>query len=105
MEVQHMSTNFKQLPLLALRGIVIFPMTEIHLNIGRKESVLALEQAMMGNQQLFVTAQKRTSVTTPKKEDVYPHGTIVHIKHVEKLAMVRLGYSLKEKYGRKSHGL
>ncbi|HLR15412.1 MAG TPA: endopeptidase La, partial [Bacillota bacterium] len=81
-----MSTNFKQLPLLALRGIVIFPMTEVHLNIGRKESVLALEQAMMENQQLFVTAQKQTSVTTPKEEDVYQHGTIVHIKHVEKLA-------------------
>src|SRR5699024_3149672 len=81
-----MSTNFKQLPLLALRGIVIFPMTEVHLNIGRKESVLALEQAMMENQQLFISAQKQTSVTTPKEEDVYQHGTIVHIKHVEKLA-------------------
>lgn len=81
-----MSTNYKQLPLLALRGILIFPMTEIHLNIGRKESVLALEQAMVEEQQLFVTAQKQASTKSPKQDDLYLFGTIVHIKHVEKLA-------------------
>src|SRR5699024_12721198 len=53
---------------------------------GLSSDLLALEQTMMENQQLFVTAQKQTSVTTPKEEDVYQHGTIVHIKHVEKLA-------------------
>lgn len=81
-----MTTNYKQLPLLALRGIIIYPMTDHHLNIGRKESVLALEQAMVEKQQLFVTAQKQSSTNSPKEEDLYAFGTIVHIKHVEKLS-------------------
>lgn len=81
-----MKTNLKQLPLLALRGILIFPTSEIHLNIGREESVLALEQAMVEEQQLFVTAQKQASTKAPKEKDVFAFGTIVHIKHVEKLA-------------------
>lgn len=82
----NMTTNYKQLPLLALRGILIFPTMEIHLNIGRKESVLALEQAMLEKQQLFVTAQKQASTKSPKQDDLYAIGTIIKVNHVEKLA-------------------
>src|SRR5699024_6317630 len=67
------------------RGILIFPTMELHLNIGRKESVLALEQAMLEKQQLFVTAQKQASTKSPKEEDLYTYGTVIDIKHIEKL--------------------
>ena len=50
--------TLKELPILALRGIAVFPEQTVHFDIGRKKSVLALEAAMKGGQTLFLVPQK-----------------------------------------------
>ena len=73
------------IPAVALRGLTIFPHMIIHFDLSRQKSIIAVEQAMMQEQKLFVITQKDTSVEEPEKEDLYSIGTIVVIKQVSKL--------------------
>ena len=45
------------MPVLALRGLMVFPHMVLHFDVGRAKSVAALEQAMLENQQIFLVAQ------------------------------------------------
>ena len=47
-----------ELPVLPLRGMLLFPGMVLHFDIGRPKSIAALEQSMMGNQKVFLVAQK-----------------------------------------------
>ena len=58
------------LPVLALRGLMVFPHMVLHFDVGRAKSVAALEQAMMANQQVFLVAQKDAEVEEPCVEDL-----------------------------------
>ena len=71
-----------QIPLLALRGLCIFPGTSIHFDVGRKKSIRALEKAMEENLSIFLTAQQDISTDDPSFEDLYPVGTVAKIKQV-----------------------
>lgn len=73
------------LPMIALRGLVVFPHTFIHFDILRDKSVVALEQAMLGDQTVFLLAQKDASVSEPTIGDFEVVGTIARIKQVVKL--------------------
>lgn len=73
------------IPAVALRGLTIFPHMIIHFDLSRKKSIIAVEQAMMQDQKLFVITQKDTGVEEPAKEDLYSIGTIVVIKQISKL--------------------
>lgn len=75
----------EQMPLLALRGLVVFPHMLIHFDVGRDKAVKALEQAVSRGQSVFVVAQKDSLNTDPDPEDVYQVGTVAHIKQVLKL--------------------
>ena len=70
------------MPILALRGLAIFPNQTVHFDVGRPKSVAALEAAMKDNQVLFLTPQKDIMVDDPKMADLYPIGTIVQVKQV-----------------------
>lgn len=72
------------LPIIALRGLTVFPEQTIHFDIGRRKSVLALEQAMKNNQLLILVPQKDTSVDDPAMRDLYPIGTLVQVKQLLK---------------------
>jgi len=73
------------LPLLPLRGLMVFPYMVLHFDVGRKKSVAALENAMLGDQRIFLVAQRDMEVDYPDVNDIYHVGTIATIKQVLKL--------------------
>lgn len=80
-----MVNEITQVPLLPLRGLLVFPTMVIHLDVGRDKSVVALEKAMMGNQTIFLVAQKKVGLETPESKDLYNVGTLAEIKQMLKL--------------------
>lgn len=75
----------KNVPLLPLRGLLVFPSMVLHIDVGRKRSVAALEHAMMNDNKIFLTTQKDLRVEKPEKEDLYMIGTYVSVKQMLKL--------------------
>ena len=73
-----------QLPILALRGLVIFPDQTIHFDIGRPKSKKALEIAMQGDQTLFLVPQKDILQDDPDQRGLYSIGTVAKVKQVLK---------------------
>ncbi len=73
-----------QMPILALRGLTVFPDQTVHFDIGRPKSIKALETAMKGNQILFLVPQKDIVEDDPKLGGLYPIGTVVKVKQVLK---------------------
>ena len=73
------------LPLVALRGLTVFPDMMIHFDVGREKSVAALEEAMVGNQLICVAAQKDVKIKDPGQDDIYSVGTVGRIKQIIKL--------------------
>jgi ATP-dependent Lon protease len=73
------------LPLLALRGLTVFPYMILHFDVGREKSVKALEEAMMNNQLIFLVAQKDAGTDEPDEKDIYNVGTISKVKQLLKL--------------------
>lgn len=75
----------KQLPTVALRGLTILPGMVAHFDVSREKSIKAIEEAMMGEQELFLLTQRSSEVDEPTPEDLYGIGLIVEIKQVIKL--------------------
>ncbi len=73
------------LPVLALRGLMVFPHMVLHFDVGRNKSVAALEEAMMEGQRIFLVAQKDAEVDDPGVEELCRVGTIAAIKQVMNL--------------------
>ncbi|WP_434307528.1 endopeptidase La [Clostridium botulinum] len=80
-----MKENLEVLPLIPLRGIIIFPYMILHFDVGREKSILALEEAMENGQKIFLSAQKEAETEEPIVEDIYDIGTICEIKQILKL--------------------
>lgn len=74
-----------QVPLLPLRGIIIFPTMVVHLDVGREKSIHALEQAMMEDALIFLTTQKEITIDDPVEDDIYEMGTLSKVKQMLKL--------------------
>lgn len=81
-----MNSKFDQdlhmLPLLALRGVVIFPECVITLDAGREKSIAAVEAAMKGDRRLFAVAQRDSMMNHPRIDDLYSVGTVVTIRQI-----------------------
>lgn len=77
-------TNFS-LPLVPLRGMVVFPKVEVRLDIGRDKSIRAVEEAMANERLLTVSAQLDDEVENPTQKDIAEVGTIVKIKQMLRL--------------------
>ena len=73
-----------KMPILALRGLAVFPDQTIHFDVGRAKSVRALEAAMKQDQTLFLIPQKDILVDDPKLIDLYHIGTVAKVKQVLK---------------------
>ncbi|NLB90186.1 MAG: endopeptidase La [Clostridiales bacterium] len=71
-----------QLPVLPLRGLMVFPYMVLHFDVGRISSVAALEQAMLEKQEIFLVAQINAETEDPKLEDLQKVGTVARIKQV-----------------------
>lgn len=74
-----------ELPLLPLRGVLVYPSMVVPLEIGRKKSLSALEQAMLGDRSLLFVAQKDTRQDEPGEEDLYRVGVVAEVKQVLKM--------------------
>ena len=70
------------LPVLALRGLAVFPDQTVHFEVGRKKSVLALEEAMKKDQNLLLIPQRDITVDDPGMDDLYQIGTVAKIKQI-----------------------
>ncbi len=70
------------MPILALRGLMVFPHMVLHFDVGRDKSVAALEQAMMDNQEIFLVAQRDAEAVDPTEAQLCQVGTIAHVKQV-----------------------
>ena len=73
-----------KLPVLALRGLTVFPDQTVHFDVGRKKSILALEEAMKKDQTLLLIPQKDLLDNDPSLDDLYPMGTVAKVKQVLK---------------------
>ena len=69
----------RSLPLLPLRDIIVFPHMVVPLFVGRERSISALEEAMAGDKELILAAQRKAKTNDPKDEDIFAIGTIGHI--------------------------
>ncbi|MDD5863016.1 MAG: endopeptidase La [Firmicutes bacterium] len=73
-----------KMPILALRGLCVFPEQTVHFEVGRDKSVKALEAAMQGDQTLLLIPQKDLLVDDPKLKDLYAVGCIAKVKQMLK---------------------
>ena len=67
------------LPVLPLRGLVVFPNSIIHLELGRSVCISAVNAAMSGSRMIFVSAQKNSLIGNPREDDVYHIGTLCKV--------------------------
>ena len=92
-------------PLIALRGITVFPGMILHFDLNRKKSIAAVNAAMSNKQEVVVSCQKLTETDDPGMEDLYPEGTIVEIKQVTKLPGNLMRVMVEGKYRATIHSL
>lgn len=72
-------------PLLPLRGLLVYPTMVLHLDVGREKSVQALEKAMVDDHLICLATQKEVGVNDPSEEDIYQVGTLSRVKQMLKL--------------------
>lgn len=77
--------SLKVMPMLPLRGKIVFPHTAIYFDVSRKKSILALEEAMNNDQLIFLPGQIDAHIDNPKPEDIYDVGTVAKLKQLVKL--------------------
>ena len=80
-----MNREIKSLPMVALRGMTIMPEMVVHFDVSREKSIAAIQEAMEGDQKIFLVAQRSIETDDPTEEDVYEVGTVGTIKQIMKL--------------------
>ena len=80
-----MNNKIKSLPMVALRGMTIMPEMVVHFDVSRERSIAAIQEAMVEEQKIFLTAQKSIDTENPGIKDVYEIGTVGTIKQIIKL--------------------
>ncbi|KEO81154.1 endopeptidase La [Tumebacillus flagellatus] len=75
----------RRLPLLPLRGLLIYPTMVMHLDVGREKSVKALEKAMVGDNLILLVSQVETHIDDPEPDEIFEMGTIARVKQMLKL--------------------
>lgn len=73
------------MPMVALRGLVIFPEMTMHFDVGRQKSVRAVRVAMEKKTNIFLAAQMYMECDDPRYDDLYTAGVVCEIKQVMKL--------------------
>lgn len=75
----------KLLPVIALRGVVVFPDCTASIDIGREKTLCAVDTAFKGNGEILCLTQKDINVSDPGEDDVYRVGTVAKVRQVLKL--------------------
>ena len=80
--INNLSTGEMKIPLIALRDVVLFPLTEIPLTFGRVKSNAAISAAFKVNKLICFVCQKNSRTEIPGEEDLYRIGTLASIEHI-----------------------
>lgn len=75
----------EELPMIPLRGLLVFPYSSVHMDVGRPKSIQALDEAMLTGRELFLVMQKDIEQDNPDEAELYDVGTVCQIKQVLKL--------------------
>lgn len=73
------------MPLLALRGIIVFPGMTVNLDVGRDKSINAVNAAMQLDKKILLVTQRDAETADPKRDDLYGFGVVAEIKQLLKL--------------------
>ena len=76
--------EMKTLPMIAMRGIVLFPNMILHFDVGRKKSIAALEEAMKSDRTVFLSAQKNIEDDEITASGVNKVGVVAEVRQVLK---------------------
>ena len=80
-----MDNEIKSLPMVPLRGMTIMPGMVVHFDVSRARSIAAVQEAMVEEQKIFLTAQKSIDAEEPGEADVYETGTVATVRQIIKL--------------------
>lgn len=75
----------RRLPLLPLRGLLVYPSMVLHLDVGREKSVKVLEKAMVDDSMILLCSQSEVNIEEPNTDDIYRIGTISKVRQMLKL--------------------
>lgn len=75
----------ERMPVLALRGLTVFPQNTMHFDVGREKSIRALDKAMSTDQRIFLVTQKDIQDDDPGFPELYTVGTVAHVRQVLKI--------------------
>ncbi|MCS7458754.1 endopeptidase La [Paenibacillus doosanensis] len=78
-------SKVRRLPLLPLRGLLVYPSMVLHLDVGREKSVRALEKSMVDDSMILLCSQSEVNIEEPTTEDIYRIGTIAKVRQMLKL--------------------
>lgn len=73
-------TRTEKLPMIALRGLTMFPDVILTFDVERETSLRALEMSVIGNRDIFLVAQKNVAVDVPEEKDMYSVGVVCRVK-------------------------
>lgn len=82
-ELEDIKTS-RKLPMLALKGIIIYPKMVLHFDVGRKKSIASINKAMSEDQYIFLTAQKDIRNEDPSQNDMYQIGVVSKVRQILK---------------------
>ena len=80
-----MDNEIKSLPMVPLRGMTVMPGMVVHFDVSRARSIATVQEAMVEEQKIFLTAQKSLDTEEPGAEDVYEIGTVGTVRQIIKL--------------------
>jgi len=78
-------TKSRSIPLLPLRGLLVYPSMVLHLDVGREKSIKALERCMIDDHIILLCSQSEVGIEEPSQEDIYRIGTIAKVRQMLKL--------------------
>lgn len=78
--------DYKILPLLALRGVSVFPAMTVPLQVGREKSLSALDEALTGSREILLATQRELKLDDPTADEIFELGTLAYVKEIEREA-------------------
>jgi ATP-dependent Lon protease len=100
-----MEHETRNIPVLALRGLTVFPNLTSSFDVEREFSIFALDHAMAGDHQIFLVTQKEISTMQPEEKDLYSVGTVCQILQIIKTGERSVRVIVKGQYRAKLHRL
>ena len=86
------------IPVLALRGLTVFPHMTLTFDVERPISITALQRAMEADQEIFLVTQREIGVNAPAEKDLYEIGTVSHISQILRLSATSMRVMVEGRY-------